>query len=250
MRCKNPVIAVAPIRYYDIYKTHNVEKIKEYIKRAKRAKAEIVCFPESCIKRVGSVPLESNLIKQIREECRKNKIWCIINENIVIKGRPYNAAILIDREGKIKGNYNKINLYGEDHVYAGKKVKVFKTDFGKIGIAICWDIIHSEMFKEMRKKGAEIVFCPAEWNYDEPLHKGKHKFWDKKLLKAMVLARAYENVFYFALCNPIMDEKTQVSYSAIASPSRIIKELVDKEGIITARADLGKLKKIRRLYSK
>jgi len=246
---RKAVIAIAQIKYFDIHKTHNLEKIKKYIRIAKKANSDIVCFPESCIKKSGGIFLNDRLLKEIKEECKKNSIWAIITEDVVIGRKKYNMSILIDRKGKIKGNYKKINLYG-DNVHPGNKVKVFKTDFANIGIAICWDLTYPGLFLEMKRKNAEIVFCPAQWNYDFQSHKKNHKNFEIKLLRAMTLARAHENVFYVALCNPLLNSKTQVSYSAIASPNEIEKELIDREGIITSKINLNDIKKFRKFYQK
>ena len=102
----------------------------------------------------------------------------------------------------------------------------------------------------MRKKGAEIVFCPAQWNYDLPAHKHSHRAREIELLRAMILARAHENIFYVALCNPLLDSKTQVSYSAIADPHRVLEEIIDKEGLITASVSIKKIRKFRKYYEK
>ena len=250
MKKKQPIIALAPIKYYSIHKGHNVEKIKQYIGLAKKAKADIVCFPESCIKRQGKLTLQDKFIKAIRETCKQHSIWCIITEDIAIGQKTYNMSILIDRQGKIHGDYKKINLYG-DRVTPGNKVKVFKTDFAKIGIAICWDLTYPDLFNKLWKKGAEIVFCPAMWNYDLASHDRAHKKREIQILRAMTLARAHENIFYMALCNPLVKSETQqISYSAIANPHRIIKELIDKEGIMTAKVNLSEIKQFRKFYRK
>jgi predicted amidohydrolase len=246
---KRPIIAIAAIRYYDIKKTNNIEKILKYISLAKKKHADIICFPESCITKSRSIFINHKHIKSIQESCKKNTIWCIVTEDTEFKKKRYNSSILIDRKGKIKGSYQKINLYG-DNVLPGKKIKVFQTDFARIGIAICWDLTFPGLFSAMRKKGAEIVFCPAQWNYDKPVHKSKHKYFEIQLLRSMTLARAHENLFYVALCNPLLKSKTQVSYSAIADPHRILKELIDKEGIITAEINLAEIRKVRKYYDK
>jgi len=246
---KKPVIAIAAIRFYDIVKSHNVKKIVAYIAKAKKLGADIVCFPESCIKRRGNLLLDDRLVMEIRESCKKHSIWCIVTEDIKQGRKTFNSSLLIGRDGKIKGQYNKINLYG-DYTSAGNQVKVFKTDFAKIGIVICWDLTYPGLFDEMKRKGAEIVFCPAQWNYEEASHPHSHKAREIELLRAMILTRAHENIFYIALCNPLISNKTQVSYSAIAEPHQILKELIDKEGIITAQVDIDELKKFRKHYSK
>jgi predicted amidohydrolase len=250
MRRRNPVIAVAPIWYYTVHKMHNVKKIRRYIKEAKKAGADIVCFPESCVTKKDTVFINDIFIKQIQEECRRNSVWCIVTEYIKSGEKTYNTSILIGRDGRIRGRYKKINLYGDKDTAPGNRVRVFETDFARIGIAICWDLTYPGLFLEMRKRGAEIVFCPAQWGYDEISHKSMHRHMEINLLRSMILARAHENVFYIALCNPLMKDKRQVSYSAIASPHRILKELIDKEGLITAEVSLKEIRKFRKYYEK
>ena len=147
---RNPKIAVAQIRYYDLNKKHNVDKIKQYIKLAKRAKADIVCFPEVSVSKIGGMHFRHNYIKQIREECKLNQIWCIASDELKIGKKVYNVAFLIDRKGDIKGHYRKINLYHE-RLVPGKKIPVFETDFAKIGIVVCWDLAFPELFSKQQK---------------------------------------------------------------------------------------------------
>jgi len=248
MKHKKPVIALAQIKYFDESKSNNLAKIKRYIRKAKKRQADIVCFPESTVHKTKVLSFDHKFIKEIQEECKKNSIWCIISEDISIKSKPYNVAMLINREGKIAGHYKKINLYG-DKVFPGKKVYVFDTDFAKIGIVICWDISFPELFKKMKQAGAEIVFCPSQWCYDTPAHDKDHVKREIKILESIIRARAFENVNFVALCNPVVDSKYQVSYSGIASPTKILKEIVKKEGLIVARIDLGEIKKMHKIYS-
>jgi len=248
---KKPIIALAQIRYSGITK-ENVEKIKKYIKIAKLKNADIVCFPEACLStkdRKDVFKLTNNFIKEIKETCKQNKIWCIISDDMLIQGKAYAIALVINREGKDIGGYKKINLSGDnDLVNAGKRIKIFNTDFGKISIVICWDLIFAELFKRIKKAGAEIVFCPAQWHYQEESYNQKYKHRDLRLLRALVSARAFENFYFVALCNPLTKRKDLVSYSAIASPHKILKEIVNKEGIITAEINLNEIKKLHKLY--
>jgi len=246
---KEATIALAPIKYFDISKKDNLLKIKKYIRLAAKKNSDIICFPESCLHKKEVLRLNDGIIKEIQEECKNNSIWCIITEDIIIKKRPYNTAILINRNGEIKGKYKKIHIYDEE-VMAGKKVKVFKTDFARIGIVICWDLAFPELFRKMKEKKAEIVFCPAQWCYEEKAYDTKHKEREINLLKALVSARAFENVFFVALCNPLVDRKDQVSYSAIASPTKIIKETIDSERLIVAKLNLEEIKRIENIYKK
>ena len=246
-RRKNPIIAVAQIKYFDVCFKNNVEVIKKYIRMAKEKNADIICFPESCVHKTALLHKEHRFINEIKQECKNNSIWAIITEDIEINKKSYNTALLIDREGKIRGDYKKIHLYG-DKVNSGRRFKVFNTDFGKIGIAICWDLAFPSLFKKMKKAGAEIVFCPAQWWYDTISHKENHKVEEFKILQSLVRVRAFENVYFVALCNPVMNSKYQVSYSAIASPTEILAEIIQKEGLITAKINLNDIPKLHAHY--
>ena len=247
MKRRTAVIALAPIKYFDIAKKNNLEKIKRYIGLAAKAKADIVCFPESCLHKTDTLHFDDKIIKEIKEECRKNNIWAIVAEDLFLRGKSYNIAFLIGRDGKIKGKYQKMHLY-DDKVHSGRRAKVFKTDFAKIGIAICWDLAFPELFKKMKKAGAEIVFCPAQWCFEKKAHDKYHKEKEIYLLKSLASARAFENLYFIAICNPLRDAEDQVSYSAIVSPHKILKETIEKEGLIVAEINLSEIKKLEKIY--
>ena len=255
---KNPIIALAQIVYYDTGDKHNVEKIKRYIKLAKKNGADIVCFSESCVHKTNFLSFDNDLVREIKEECKKNSIWCIIDDDMVVKGVVYNTAVLIDRKGKIAGQYRKIHLMGDSsETKAGTKTRVFKTDFAKIGIAICWDLSDAKLFKRMKKMGAEIIFCPAYWKYEAMAHhpgkySEKHRQREFTTLKSLVMARAFENLFFVALCSPAKNknEPDLIPYSAICTPQKVLKEIKDKEGVITAEINIKEIDKLERIYEK
>ena len=72
----------------------------------------------------------------------------------------YTTAVLFDREGKIVGKYNKMYLIEPSTKIPGNSFPVFDTDFGKVGIQICFDIIASESFHQLALNGAEIILYP------------------------------------------------------------------------------------------
>lgn len=245
---KKPRIALAQIRYFDIHKKHNLDKIIHFIKEASKVKADIVCFPESSILSDSYLTFSHTILKEIKQACKKNNIWCIINEVFIHNKEKYNIAILIDRKGKIRGRYKKKNPIGERGVVPGTKVNVYSTDFGKIGIAICWDLAFPEIFKKMKDSGAKLVLCPSQWSYEKSVYQENHKQNELKLLKSLILSRAFENLIYLGFCSPITDEKELVSYSAIASPHEILKEIKFKEGLIYSDISYSSLTKFKKLY--
>jgi predicted amidohydrolase len=75
----------------------------------------------------------------------------------------YNTAILLDREGNVSGKYRKTHLPETevtDGLTPGDSYPVFQTDFGTIGIEICYDYCFPEVTRSLAVNGAEIIFLP------------------------------------------------------------------------------------------
>jgi predicted amidohydrolase len=79
----------------------------------------------------------------------------------------YQTGVLIGRSGEIIGKYRKTHIPLSEAEYGytpGSEYPVFDTDFGKIGIMICWDHWFPEPARILRSKGAEIIFLPTQGN--------------------------------------------------------------------------------------
>jgi predicted amidohydrolase len=87
----------------------------------------------------------------------------------------YNTSVLIDREGKLVGKYRKVYLPREEiegGLTPGTAYPVFETDFGKIGMMICWDLQYVEPARALAAQGAEIILLPI-WGGDFTLMKAR-----------------------------------------------------------------------------
>jgi apolipoprotein N-acyltransferase len=81
----------------------------------------------------------------------------------------FNVSILIGRNGEVMGTYRKLHLAvptGSDSmeggITPGKDVPVFQTDFGKLGMQICFDMDFDYGWKELTRQGAELVAWPSQ----------------------------------------------------------------------------------------
>ena len=73
----------------------------------------------------------------------------------------YNAAVLIDRQGEIAGVYHKVHpTIGEieNGIMPGTEASVLETDFGKIGMCICFDLNFRDIMTGLKENGAEVIF--------------------------------------------------------------------------------------------
>jgi len=64
-------------------------------------------------------------------------------------------------------------------VEPGRQVKVFQTDFGRLGLAICFDVNFPEVWQEMADQGAELVVWPSAYSAGTSLqaHALNHHFY-------------------------------------------------------------------------
>jgi predicted amidohydrolase len=75
----------------------------------------------------------------------------------------YNTAVLIDRGGTLAGTYRKVYLPREEvegGLTAGSSYPVFATDFGTVGLMICWDTQFADPARALALAGAELLLVP------------------------------------------------------------------------------------------
>lgn len=80
-----------------------------------------------------------------------------------------NSAVLLDRAGRIAGIYDKVFPYWSEFdknqvVEPGQTAPVFETDFGRVGLAICFDANFPEVWAQLADQGAELVIWPSAYS--------------------------------------------------------------------------------------
>jgi predicted amidohydrolase len=80
-----------------------------------------------------------------------------------------NVGVLLNRQGEVMGIYRKLHPAVSDStgsmeggITPGKEAPVFDCDFGKLGIQICFDIYFDYGWRELARKGAELVVWPSQ----------------------------------------------------------------------------------------
>ncbi|MBI4163574.1 MAG: carbon-nitrogen hydrolase family protein, partial [Candidatus Aenigmarchaeota archaeon] len=218
-----PKIAVAQIEVFDEI-DKNLEKIIGFIEKASAGNADIVCFPESCLWDTNTVfDIGSHEIKMIQNKCKEKSIYCIFGVHLKQDNKVFNSAVLVNRLGEIQYIYKKTHPFpGLDlkQTVPGNENKVIETDFGKIGIIICWDFAFQEDIKKLSKSGAQIIFCPAYLLNDAKI--------SGEVFRSLPVTRAFENLSYFVTCDAFTDETFSESF--ICSPQKILNKIQNKEG--------------------
>ena len=87
----------------------------------------------------------------------------------------YNTAVLIDRAGEVVGKYRKVYLPREEieaGLTPGSDYPTFATDFGRVGVMICWDLQYADPARALALRGAELLLVPI-WGGNETLGKAR-----------------------------------------------------------------------------
>jgi predicted amidohydrolase len=146
---------------------------------------DIVCLPETFPtswvqekKTLNEVAEDEDspgpITKRIAEYAKKHKCYVVSAMATKKDGHFYNSAVIIDRTGKLIGVFHKVHpTTGEIRAKKNNeeggitpgtiRSPVFKTDFGKIGVQICYDANWLESWQYLKEDGAEIVFFPSQY---------------------------------------------------------------------------------------
>jgi predicted amidohydrolase len=156
----------------------NLERFGKLVEEAARRKADIVCLPEG-VTVVGTgrtyaeaaEPVPGPSTQFLGELAARLRVWIVAGIYERDGGRVYNTAVLLGRDGALTGKYRKVCLPDEEiegGITPGSDYPVFDTDFGRIGIFICWDVHFPEVARELASRGAEVLFLPI-WGGNELL---------------------------------------------------------------------------------
>ncbi len=203
------------------------------------------CFPEFAESDGGTV-------YRFLSELARDRGMYVIGGSVpeLEDGKIYNTSYMFDRRGVQIGKHRKVHLFDidvkggqyfkESEVLSpGDKITVFNTEYGKMGVCICFDIRFPDLFIEMRDAGVKMVFVPAAFNMTTgPAH------WE-----TLFRSRALDQQIYVLGCSPARDENASyVAYghSILTDPwGRVVKELGAEEGILAAQIDLDTVESVR-----
>ena len=159
------------------FKTYeeNVANVMKELDTVGPLKPDVVVLTEAVYQTRRDAARQPNIhFSRIDDEdvaklCAKAKeyntyICCSIYEKEDEDSLKHLTGILINRDGKIQNTYYKTHLT-MDEVEGGAMLEtelpVFDTDFGKVGIHICWDHFFPECSRTLALRGAEILLVPT-----------------------------------------------------------------------------------------
>jgi predicted amidohydrolase len=223
-----------PVRLATVYlKPHNspspqnnLDQFAALVKQAADQHADFVCLPEA-ITMVGtglsyvgaSEPIPGPSTDYLGKVAKENNVYIIAGLLEKEGDVAYNTSVLINRQGNFVGKYRKISLPREEidgGLTPGRETPVFDTEFGKVGMMICWDVTFPETARALARNGAEIIFMPIAGGYVK-----------------LAMARALENQIYLV-------SSTYDMISAVFDlEGNVIAEATPEHRVVVTEVDLS-----------
>jgi predicted amidohydrolase len=241
-------------------KLKNIEIASEFVKKAAEQGIDMAVLPEmfNCPYKTSNFPVyaegEGGECYTLLSKLAKTYGIYLAAGTMPEKddeGRVFNTSYVFDRQGCKIGKHRKMHLFdiaveGGQHfkesetLTPGNEVTVFDTEFGKIGLAVCYDFRFPELSRLMVDKGAKVLIVPAAFNMTTgPAH------WE-----VMFRSRAIDNQVYTIGVAPARDvDSCYTSYgnSIIVSPwGDMVVRMDEKEGFVISTLDLDYVERVRR----
>jgi predicted amidohydrolase len=241
-------------------KMTNLEEAERWIREAAGKGASLVALPEVFVwrgskraERAQAEPIPGPSTLAMSKLARHLHIYLLagsVLEEIPGGARAYNTSVLISPSGEIIATYRKIHLFDVDLANGvslresetrapGEAVVIARTELCMMGLSICYDLRFPELYRALAEQGAEVILVPSAFTaYTGEAH------WE-----SLLRARAIENQSY--IIAPAQFGESRHSFrthghSMIVDPwGKIVGELPDGAGVITAEIDLEYLAKVR-----
>ena len=239
-------------------KAENLRHARELIDKAAAGGAELVMLPEmfNCPYENAAFPVYAEPAggeswQMLSRAAKENGVWLVGGSVPELEdGKIYNTSFIFDREGRELARHRKVHLFDidvpggqrfkeSDTLTAGDQITLVDTPWGKLGVAICFDIRFAEFFRVMGDGGAVLIAIPAAFNMTTgPAH------WDLTFRM-----RAIDQQCFVAGCSPARDETASyVAYgnSLVADPwGSFPLHMDEKEHVQVVELDLADLEKYR-----
>ena len=240
----------------------NARALAEAIEQASAGGAEMLFTPEMTglldrdSARAAKVLREQDqdqVLAAAQEAAARHRIWVHIGSLAVLvdNGKVANRSFVIDREGSVRGTYDKIHLFDvdlptgeswrESNTYSpGSGVTLVNgTPIGKLGLTICYDLRFPGLFARLAESDADVIAVPAAFTV--PTGKAH---WH-----ILLRARAIEAGLFVVAAAQVghhEDGRTTFGHSLVIDPwGEILLDMGEDKGVGFADIDLKRISDVR-----
>ena len=149
----------------------SLEKIAKHVGEEASRGVDVILLPELCRGQDASSeePLHGPTVTALAALAAKHATYIAVPIDRLDNDKRLNTVVLLDRSGQIACEYNKVFPYWAEymrhpHVSPGEATAVYQADFGRLGIATCFDVNFPEVWRQLSEEGAELVLWPSKYS--------------------------------------------------------------------------------------
>jgi predicted amidohydrolase len=176
-----------PVRVVSLsFRDRPLDEVLSTVDREGARGADVIALPETWRGQNDQTPeaLDGPTIAAMSGLARKHATYVVCPIDRKDGRRRWNSAVLLDRRGEVACVYDKIYPYWAEFdqrppVEAGRDAPVHQADFGRVGLAICFDVNFPEVWQRLADRGAELVVWPSAYSAGSSLmaHAINHHFY-------------------------------------------------------------------------
>jgi predicted amidohydrolase len=159
-----------PVRVVSLsFSGKGLDEIRGLVDREGARGTDLIALPETWCGQGNPETLDGPTITAMAELAAKHRTYVVCPIDRKEGQRRLNSAVLIDRQGKVVCVYDKVFPYWSEYdikppVDVGRGAPVHQADFGRVGMAICFDANFGEVWKQLADQGAELVIWPSAYS--------------------------------------------------------------------------------------
>jgi predicted amidohydrolase len=145
-------------------------EIADVVAREGARGADLIVLPETWRGQSDNPePLDGPTITALAAVARRHHTYIVCPLDRLEDRRRFNSAVLLDRAGSVVCIYDKVYPYWPEldlrpPVEPGHDVPAYQADFGRVGMAICFDVNFPEVWARLADQGAELVIWPSAYS--------------------------------------------------------------------------------------
>lgn len=134
--------------------------------------ADLIAIPETCRGQndASTETLDGPTVSAMAQLARKHRTYVVCPIDRKDGARRFNSAVLLDRDGRVVSIYNKLypvwkaECLQTNPVLPGDAAPVYHADFGRVGMAICFDVNWGALWQRFANLGAELIIWPSAYS--------------------------------------------------------------------------------------
>ena len=240
----------------------NLQCVERWLSNLQAQPPSLVVLPECFVYFGGSdrdlldiaeVPGDGHIQSSLCDMAKRYGVWLVAG-TIPLKSQQNDkftaSSLLINDNGEVVCDYQKIHLFDVEvddntgsykeskYTQAGEALRVLDTPFGRLGMAVCYDLRFAGMFNAMGE--IDVMVLPSAFT-----QKTGEAHWHP-----LLRARAIEKQCYVVAANQSgvhANGRQTYGHSCIISPwGDVVNEIAEGEGVISSELNMSKIARLRR----